>query len=158
MKKTTLTLAIGLLGVPLMLGSCSTGEEMSNFRVYKDSTGFNTASVAKGSDELAYYTGVILDNRTDGKVTINSSDFKAKVDGKEYNALYFVFEVAGEADTTGTNIRYVNKSGTTKDVEKSDTGSTIKQDRVDVAFKLDSGTYSSYEILYKGTALKVFGA
>ncbi len=157
MKKTTLTLALGLLGVPLMMGSCSAGGT-SDFHVYKESTSFTAVSEEKGSSNKVYLATVSLDNRSSGTITINSSDFKAVVDGKEYTCSYFVFERAYEGDSSGFQTYYVAKKGTTKEVVKSDTGDTVKQENVDIAFKLESSSYTTYDLLYKGTSLKAFGA
>ncbi len=148
MKKYLKVCALALSLTTLF--SCSQGED-SSLKVYTDASySFMNLSCETGDYKQVYAIGLNVDNRNDKNVTLTNTDFKVSSKSKEYTCLYFVIDY----DITSHAVKTFK---TTVDIIPSDTGDTVKQSQIFVAFSNEIDT-TSYTISYKGTTLKDMGA
>ncbi len=147
--------------VPLFLCSCSETGNSSDFRIYRDErTGFQTFyESAKSKKEVSYLTVNVL-NEGEQTVTLNKTDFKLKFDGKTYDCIFFAegFK-AGYISTNGVTetYSYISSHVDTIDISKAkaDESGIVSMENIHVTFDTKPSDSSiSYELLYKGTALK----
>lgn len=156
MKKISILLS----AIPLCLTSCFETSTNSDFKIFKDDRyNFVTISESKDSEKQVYYLTINVRNHTDNTVTLNKTDFKLKYSEKSYDCLYFVDSYrSGSMYINGvmTSYNYIEKKSDTTDIKKQveDANGSTSMENIYIAFESKPNDSTTYEVLYKDSALK----
>ena len=142
---------ICLLSIFALVGC---GEETAQLQIYRSSfeNGKNVEAIKenKDSEKDLFYTIAFAFADDEKDFTVNSNDFKANVDGKEYQCLYFIEQIGYEKIGEEEMVGYIVSTSTSSVVKHGNTASNFL-----CAFDVD--LTETFILSYQNITLKKFG-